>query len=105
MMFLGVSVALAMENHSCSKKLFAVLLGPSVLVAGSVAGSVLASTLQSSITAHLGLLSFGAAALLYLVTEELLLEAHESTDGHVWYVDLCFFVGFLLSVVLAKLAT
>jgi hypothetical protein len=44
----------------------------------------------------------------YLVTEELLLEAHESLDeaghdgGHVWRVDLCFVVGFLISLCLQK---
>jgi hypothetical protein len=33
-------------------------------------------------------LAFGAAALLYLVTEELLLEHHEKGGEHVWYIDL-----------------
>ena len=43
-------------------------------------------------------LSFGAAALLYLVTEELLREAHEersSTGG-----TAMIFVGFLLILVI-----
>ena len=34
---------------------------------------------------HVGLISFGIAALLYLVTEELLLEAHENSGGHKWW--------------------
>ena len=39
-------------------------------------------------------LAFGAAALLYLVTEELLVEAHETpgTNRHV----LAFFLGFII---------
>jgi ZIP family zinc transporter len=41
-----------------------------------------------------GVLSFGCAALLYLVTEELLVEAHEVADTVV--TTTMFFVGFLL---------
>jgi hypothetical protein len=33
-----------------------------------------------------GLIAFGSASLLWLVTEELLLEAHEGKGGHVWWV-------------------
>lgn len=54
-----------------------------------------------------GIVSFGVAAFLYLVTEELLIEAHETTEesgeGHVWWVDAMFFFGFLLAFVLQKL--
>lgn len=39
-------------------------------------------------------LSFGAAALLYLVTEELLAEAHETKDTPL--ITSSFFVGFLM---------
>lgn len=42
------------------------------------------------------LLSFGVAALLYLVTEELLVEAHEIKENP--YTTLSFFVGFLIFV-------
>lgn len=41
-----------------------------------------------------GFLSFGLIALLYLVTEELLVEAHETPDKP--WVTAMFFVGFLL---------
>lgn len=50
----------------------------------------------------MGLLSFGAASLLYLITEELLVEAHEEGGAHVWYVDIMFFVGFIASVLLEQ---
>jgi zinc transporter, ZIP family len=39
-------------------------------------------------------LSFGAAALLYLVTEELLVEAHETKDTPI--ITSSFFLGFLI---------
>ena len=41
-----------------------------------------------------GFLSFGLIALLYLVTEELLVEAHETPDRP--WVTAMFFAGFLL---------
>lgn len=34
------------------------------------------------------IISFGVAAMLYLVAEELLLEAHEEGKDHVWWVDM-----------------
>ena len=53
------------------------------------------------------IISFGIAALLFLVTEELLLEAHEAQEHsaheeHIWWVDGMFFVGFYLSFLLEK---
>ena len=46
--------------------------------------------------------------LLFLVTEELLLEAHEAQEHHggeehIWWVDACFFGGFLAAFLLDKL--
>lgn len=49
------------------------------------------ATLSSTTIA--GFLSFGVIALLYLVTEELLVEAHEKRDTP--FVTALFFVGFL----------
>jgi ZIP family zinc transporter len=49
-----------------------------------------------------GLLSFGSAALLFLVTEELLIEAHESANTAV--TTTMFFVGFLIFELLGMLA-
>ena len=52
---------------------------------------------------HTALLAFGVAALLYLITEELLLEAHASQkEEHIWWVDAMFFLGFFLSFLLEK---
>jgi hypothetical protein len=59
--------------------------------------------LATSPALHAGLIAFGIAALLYLVTEELLLEAHHGAgDEHCWWVDSFFFVGFLGSLLLDK---
>jgi len=47
------------------------------------------------------ILGFGVAALLYLVTEDLLLEAHATSDTPT--ITATFFVGFLIPLVLAHL--
>jgi hypothetical protein len=49
----------------------------------------------------IGLMSFGTSALLFMVAEELLLEAHEEGD-HVWWVDLQLYVGFFASLIVGK---
>jgi ZIP family zinc transporter len=48
-----------------------------------------------------GIFGFGVAALLYLVTEELLAEAHETADTPL--ITATFFLGFLIPLVLAGL--
>jgi ZIP family zinc transporter len=50
-----------------------------------------------------GVLAFGAAALLYLVTEELLVEAHELPDTPL--MTACFFVGFLVIFLIEMLVS
>ena len=47
------------------------------------------------------ILGFGVSALLYLVTEELLLEAHETRDTPL--IMATFFLGFLTPLILAQL--
>ena len=48
-----------------------------------------------------GFLAFGLIALLYLVTEELLVEAHETEDRP--WVTAMFFTGFLLLLLLEEM--
>ena len=48
-----------------------------------------------------GFFAFGLMALLYLVTEELLVEAHEQPDRP--WVTAMFFIGFLLLLILEDL--
>ncbi len=64
-------------------------------------GTTLALTLlhELSGTALAGGLAFGCAALLYLVTEELLVEAHE--EGDTPAATVMFFAGFLLIYLIA----
>lgn len=48
-----------------------------------------------------GFLSFGLMALLYLVTEELLVEAHEKPDSPL--ISAMFFVGFLILLLIEEI--
>lgn len=69
-----------------------------------VLGSLLGAALLGGLSARaLSLvLAFALAALLFLVTEELLAEAHETPD--VPYVTALFFLGFLIFLVLGMLS-
>lgn len=68
-------------------------------VAGAGAGSLTLQLLAGGALA--GTLAFGAAALLFLVTEELLTEAHEVTENPL--LTSTFFVGFLVIMILELL--
>ena len=101
--FLGLTFASTLRKQSRQMRLLAILLPPLLLLLGGVCGGAITSLLASSPPLHTGLLAFGVAALLYLVTEELLLEAHAAQpEEHIWWVDAMFFVGFYLSLLLEK---
>lgn len=68
----------------------------SLVFATAVAGATVLIRLQGG--AMEGVLSFGAAALLYLVTAELLREAHEERESA--SATAMFFAGFLLFLVI-----
>lgn len=98
LLFLGLSVAAALAAEEIARsKIIAVVLGLGVLVlVGAAIGGFLLGGLSGGWLVVV--LSFGAAALLYLVTEELLVEAHEREDTP--WVTALFFAGFLALYVL-----
>ncbi|TSA85499.1 transporter [Deinococcus detaillensis] len=93
LLFLGLSVAASLGQRGASKsRSILTVSGLSMLV---IVGATLGGTLLQGLT---GLpleivLSFGAAALLYLVTEELLVEAHEIKETP--WITSAFFLGFI----------
>ena len=96
---LSVGLALAGELRSARMSprrilLVVTALGSLVFVT-AVAGATVLSRLQGG--AMEMVLSFGAAALLYLVTAELLREAHEEREST--SATAMFFVGFLVFLV------
>jgi zinc transporter ZupT len=103
MSFLGLTLATAMAGQPSRNSIPASFLGPLFIVIGSCCGGLLSSALTDNPLAMIGLLSFGVAALLFMVAEELLLEAHEEGGNHIWWVDLQLYVGFFVSILLGKL--
>ena len=97
--FLGVCISMAIRDagHKLRAELVASVIPAVVLLVGSVIGVDVGSGLQGA--PREVLLSFGVAALLFLVTEELLLEAHERRDTVL--VTSMFFAGFLALMLLS----
>ncbi len=101
-LFLGLSSAAEMSEAGWSRgKLIATISGLALLLpAGGTLGASLLGGLSGA-----GLevaLSFGAAALLYLVTEELLVEAHEVPETTL--STAMFFLGFLILLIIDMLS-
>jgi ZIP family zinc transporter len=100
LLFLGVSVSSGLlaggagGRHSVAITTAAVLLLP----VGTAIGVVALSGASANVLAIM--LGFGAVALMYLVTEELLTEAHEVAETPL--ATSLFFVGFLVYLLVAE---
>ncbi len=97
-LFLGLATASALVGAGASRgRVIGTTAGlATLLVAGAAAGGAALGVLTGGLLA--GVLAFGVAALLYLVTEELLVEAHETEDTPL--ATATFFVGFLALLLL-----
>jgi len=94
------SLGLAMALEFGTSKRLVRVLAPTAIACLIIVGAFLGRTLLADASVHTlaGLLSFGCAALLFLVTEELLVEAHESADTA--FTTTMFFAGFLIFLLL-----
>jgi ZIP family zinc transporter len=91
-LFLGVATAAAVRGLNARRLVLATTITFAVLLmAGAGIGAYFLASASPIVLD--GVLSFGVAALLYLVTEELLTEAHEVDETPV--LTSMFFVGFL----------
>lgn len=97
---LGLALSSALAGRMSFAPIGWTLGTMAVILAGGVVFGDLALHLLSH-EAITGLLSFGLAALLYLVTEELLVEAHEAAETP--FATAFFFVGFLIFLVLGMI--
>eukprot|EP00933_Yihiella_yeosuensis_P010713 TRINITY_DN117526_c0_g1_i1.p1 TRINITY_DN117526_c0_g1~~TRINITY_DN117526_c0_g1_i1.p1 ORF type:complete len:463 (-),score=102.09 TRINITY_DN117526_c0_g1_i1:30-1418(-) len=98
--FLGFSFACSVsqgESNFLKKAILA--LPPFAMLATSLVSAVGADFIQGS-AAFVGLIGFSLVALLFLVVEELLIEAHEKEGGSEWHVSMMLYVGLLLSIIL-----
>ncbi len=101
MEMLGLGVALAVALLRAGERTVRVVATTFAVSCCVLVGGVLGSSLLSNLGADAlsVVLAFATAALLYLVTEELLTEAHETEDTPV--LTAMFFVGFLVILVLS----
>lgn len=101
LLFLGLSTAAALASAGAAR--WQVVASTSLLtlplLLGAVAGAAVLGGVSATVLA--GVLAFGAVALMYLVTEQLLVEAHEVEETP-WATAL-FFVGFLVYLVISEL--
>jgi ZIP family zinc transporter len=97
---LATAVELRQDGHGKGRAV-AIVAGTSLML---LIGAGIGTTVLRGATGNLLeiVLSFGLAALLFLVTEELLTEAHEETETPL--LTLSFFVGFLLFLLLGMVA-
>lgn len=102
-LFLGMAGAVAIGKAGGTRRR---VIG---VVAGLAAALLVGAGLGAGLLAGLKgfwldvMLTFGAAALLYLVTEELLVEAHEEPDSP--GLSAMFFVGFTALLIVEMLVT
>ncbi len=93
-MFLGLSTAAVLLKVGAPRgRMLAVNVGLALMI---MLGALIGATLLAGLHGPWleGVLAFGAAALLYLVTEELLVEAHRLPDTPLMTAG--FFLGFLI---------
>ncbi len=97
---LAVTATLRSKNISRSKTFGAITVMAACFLIGTLLGITFLKGLSSEMLEFI--LSFGLAALLYLVTDELLAEAHEmeETPG----MTVAFFGGFLIFLILGMVA-
>ena len=99
---LGLAVALELQQGRMARGriLWSVIALSVLFIVTAAGGSVALSQMSGALLA--GVIAFGAAALLFLVTEELLIEAHEVTENPL--LTSAFFIGFLAVFVLELLS-
>jgi len=101
---LGISTVTTLRKTSISTPMlfFLTFSLPLAIMGAGMVGATILSGLSGSW--YIALVSFGCAGLLYLVTEELMIEAHEDEETDRWYVSGLFFLGFIFVVVLSEYA-
>ena len=99
--FLGLTFSATISNATKSSMVHAmiVVMPPIVMsMAGCLAGAI-GPALESSTFTFIIFLSFAVVALLWIVTQELLLQAHENAaNTSVWYINMWLFVGVMMSL-------
>ena len=98
---LGIAtVTSILESTSSRKVIYLTLSGlASIFILGSISGLLILHNTPENVLELI--LSFGSAALLFLVTEELLVEAHQQKETALFTTS--FFTGFLIFMILGMM--
>lgn len=101
--FLGLAVSLRVKQcigSSAVTRYSALILPPLVMLASSLVGALSGTAASAHPVVFIGFISFGIVALLYLVVNELLVEAREAQGStEYWWTAMVLFVG-IYSVIL-----
>lgn len=98
-LFLGLAVTTELAEGMRSKlRVLAIVAGLALMLPLGALAAIPVAALPPVVIA--GFLSFGLMALLYLVTEELLVEAHAKPDTPL--ISAMFFVGFLVLLLIEE---
>mmetsp|Transcript_19308 Transcript_19308/g.42076 ORF Transcript_19308/g.42076 Transcript_19308/m.42076 type:complete len:413 (+) Transcript_19308:85-1323(+) len=102
--FLGLSFSASLMNSTKNrrKQVSLSVIPPVMLLLMGISGNVLGHLLSESPGVFIGFVAFSIVALLFLVTQELLAEAHELAKGSA-LINAMFFVGLLAGILLEKL--
>lgn len=93
---MAISTSLSAENISKKRSLITVIVLAAVFFASALSGAAVLRNASQAVMDTV--LSFGLSALLFLITEELLKEAHEEKET-IWHTS-AFFFGFLVFLIL-----
>jgi len=96
--FLGYSFACALVKsvRCCTAALIAGL--PPIAMLAAAAGAAAGATRVEHMPAFCGLVAFALVAVLFLVLQELLVEAHEKEENQAWHISVWLYIGLLLSI-------
>ena len=102
--FLGIAFSWRLAKCTGSSKIVrnsSLYLPPLVMWASAVLGGYLASSARGKPLVFVSIVAFGVVALLYLVCNELLIEAREAQgeDGK-WWISIWIFLGVWLVLIL-----
>eukprot|EP00670_Eutreptiella_braarudii_P028382 CAMPEP_0174382930 /NCGR_PEP_ID=MMETSP0811_2-20130205/124899_1 /TAXON_ID=73025 ORGANISM="Eutreptiella gymnastica-like, Strain CCMP1594" /NCGR_SAMPLE_ID=MMETSP0811_2 /ASSEMBLY_ACC=CAM_ASM_000667 /LENGTH=465 /DNA_ID=CAMNT_0015536351 /DNA_START=69 /DNA_END=1466 /DNA_ORIENTATION=- len=101
--FLGLSFSAQIKASASSSAQHVLIcaMPPSVLFGGGVLGWSLGAAFAANQALFIGCMSFALVALLYLVTQELMVEARETAGENV-LINFMFFIGLLGGLILDK---
>lgn len=102
MFTLGLALGVMLGEAKIARpKVIGIVGGLALLIfAGAAVGATVLQNVSKSVMDFV--LSFGLAALLFLVVEELLIEAHEEPETP--FITATFFIGFLLFLILGMVS-